>query len=544
VSSAAQGVAVIGLDAATFTVIDPLVAEGQLPHIAAVLAEGSSGVLRSTTHPLTPVAWTTMVTGVNAGRHGIWDFSGRDASGHHVQLVNGSHRRAAAVWEHAAAAGRRVGLYNVPFTWPAPAVDGFAVSGLDASARADRAVFPDSLADELRRTFGPLDDDHSFPLTPSGGVDVDRIRQLCSQRCDILEWLVERFDPELLFVVFMSADHVHHLAWPDWERRGPASVVADVYRILDEAVGRIRAIPALAEHATMIVSDHGGGALDGVIDLNAWLAREGLLTWRKGIGHAGAAGLGRQAMSAAYRAQRALPASVRDRLKRTAPALRERALELREVSAVDWSQTRAFAYGAFGNLVVNVRGRESQGIVEPGAEYESVRDDLTARALDLTDANGRRIVAAVHRKEDLFSGPELGRIPDLIVEFADYAWLGKAPLHEPSTQVWSEIRVGPGGCAPYVGSHRHEGVVALSGPSCRPGVTLAAAIEDICPTILHLLEAPAPHDLDGRPLVEALEREAVAAGAAAVAVPAHAIPYSEEAGDEVSARLRDLGYLE
>ena len=113
-------------------------------------------------------------------------------------------------------------------------------------------------------------------------MDVDRIRRLCSQRCDVLEWLVERFDPELLFVVFMSADHVHHLAWPDWERRGTASVVADVYRILDEAVGRIRAIPALAEHATMIVSDHGGGALDGVVDLNAWLAGEGLLTWQRG----------------------------------------------------------------------------------------------------------------------------------------------------------------------------------------------------------------------------------------------------------------------
>ncbi|HEV2592628.1 MAG TPA: alkaline phosphatase family protein [Gaiellaceae bacterium] len=541
-SARAQGVAVIGLDAATFTVIDPLVAEGQLPHIARVLAEGSSGVLRSTTHPLTPVAWTTMVTGVNAGRHGIWDFSARDASGHHVRLVNGSHRTAAAVWDYASTAGRRVGLFNVPFSWPAPAVDGFAVSGLDASARADRAVFPDSLADELRRTFGPLADDHSFPLTPTGAVDIDRVRKVCSQRCDVLEWLVERFDPELLFVVFMSADHVHHLAWPDWERRGAESVVADVYRILDEAVGRIRAIPALAEHATMIVSDHGGGALDGVVDLNAWLASEGLLTWRSGIGHAHPTGLGRQAMSAAYRAQRALPAAMRDRLKRAAPGMRERALELREVSAIDWSRTKAFAYGAFGNLVVNVRGRESHGIVGE-AEYESVRDDLISRALQLTGPDGRKIVAAVHRREDLFSGPELARLPDLIVEFADYAWLGKAPLHEPSSEIWTEIRVGPGGCAPYVGSHRHEGVVALSGPSCRQGVTLAAAIEDVCPTILQLLEAPAPHDLDGRPLLEALEREPVAAGSFAPLATAH-VSYTDEAGDEVSARLRDLGYLE
>src|SRR3954465_12365411 len=114
---------VVGLDAATFDVIDPLVEAGELPSLAGLLDRGARGRLRSTTHPLTPLAWTTMVTGVNAGRHGIWDFSRRDASGYRLELVNGSDARAPALWHRLAAAGRRVGVVNVPFTWPAPDVD-------------------------------------------------------------------------------------------------------------------------------------------------------------------------------------------------------------------------------------------------------------------------------------------------------------------------------------------------------------------------------------------------------------------------------------
>src|SRR3954449_2183396 len=87
---------VVGLDAATFDVIDPLVEAGDLPNLAGLLDRGARGSLRSTTHPLTPLAWTTMVSGVNAGKHGIWDFSERDASGYGLRLGEGRHHPAAA----------------------------------------------------------------------------------------------------------------------------------------------------------------------------------------------------------------------------------------------------------------------------------------------------------------------------------------------------------------------------------------------------------------------------------------------------------------
>src|SRR5688572_32958790 len=95
---------------------------GELPNIGRASREGARGILRSTTHPLTPHAWSTIVTGVNAGRHGIWDFTERDESGYQLRLVNGSFRRSPAVWDRLRRSERRLGIVNVPFTWPAPEV--------------------------------------------------------------------------------------------------------------------------------------------------------------------------------------------------------------------------------------------------------------------------------------------------------------------------------------------------------------------------------------------------------------------------------------
>src|SRR3954453_11742 len=149
----------------------PLVAAGALPNLARLLEGGARGTLRSTTHPLTPLAWTTMATGVNAGRHGIWDFSERDLSGHRLRGVNGSHSRAPALWTRLSQAGRRVGVVNVPFTWPAPDVNGFAIAGMDAAAREEGMTTPRELIHELQERFGRLLLDHSFPVDRDGKLD-------------------------------------------------------------------------------------------------------------------------------------------------------------------------------------------------------------------------------------------------------------------------------------------------------------------------------------------------------------------------------------
>ena len=534
---------VIGLDSATFDVVDPMLAAGELPNLARLCDSGARGVLRSTTHPLTPHAWATIVTGVNAGRHGIWDFTERDETGYQLRLVNGSFRKAPAVWDRLRRSGRRTGIVNVPFTWPAPEVDGFAFAGFDAAAREQGLTYPEELRDELRQRFGSLELDNKFPLT-DGKLDLDLVRRAAVQKVEIATWLAERFDPELLFVVFMAADHIHHLCWTEWEADGLASPVAEVYRVLDEAAGALAGLGG-AEGNVMVISDHGAGPLHGVVNLNAWLAAEGFLTYASGGGVAG-----RKLLGEALELRRYLPERLRYAAKQRLPGLREKTIERGDYTVMDWERTQAFAYGTFGNIVLNVRGREEQGIVEPGEEYDRVREAIAARLLELQGPEGERIVARVHRREDLFDGPELAKVPDLLVEFDRYAWLGKGNLKTRPESLWDEIEIEGGSEHSYVGSHRHEGVVVLSGPAVVAEAPVSGELVDIAPTMLYLLGEAIPADLEGRILMEALRPELLDERPPAYDddAPGEFEPQraelEEEGAAEVERRLRGLGYLE
>jgi predicted AlkP superfamily phosphohydrolase/phosphomutase len=531
----------IGLDAATFAVIEPMLEAGELPNLKRLFEGGSRGVLRSVTHPLTPHAWSTMTTGVNAGRHGIWDFTQRAESGYDLRLVNGSYRRAPAIWDRLSAAGVRSALVSIPFTWPAPQIAGCVLAGFDAADRDQGFTHPAGLLDELREQFGPLVLDYRFPIGSDGELDLDLVRRAAEQKVEIALWLAERYEPDLLFAVFMAADHTHHLCWDDWERRGLESRVAEVYRILDRAAGALA--DAAGEGDVLVVSDHGGGALDGVVNLNAFLADRGFLAYR-----GGSAALSRRAANRVFRLRRVFPESVRTWVKRRLPALRERAYEATAFTVVDWSRTRAYAYGTFGNVVINVRGREAEGIVDPG-DYGSVRAEVAEALRELRGRDGEPIVAAVHRREDLCYGPEISRVPDLIVEFSEYRWLGKGNLQSRSESLWDRIEIESSSHS-YVGSHRIEGIVSLTGPSAAAGRTIAADIADIAPTILYLLGQPLPSDLDGRLITEALDpalldaRPPEYADEESDVLVAAAESYSPEDEAAVEERLRSLGYLE
>ena len=538
---------VVGLDAATFDVIDPMIEAGELPNIARVLASGSRGVLRSTTHPLTTQAWTTMLTGVNAGRHGMWDFCERDETGYRLRMVNGSYRRAPAVWDYLTAANRRSGIVNVPFTWPAPEVNGFFFAGLDAAAREQGMANPASLMTELRDRFGVFEFDHSLPLDRDGYIDVERMKTAIEQKVDACLWLRERFDPDLLLVVFMAADHMQHYGWLEWEERGLESRVAVIYRHLDEAVGAIREAIGPDEDL-MLVSDHGAGRMTGVVNLNAWLAERGWLTYANLSVRRRE--LPRYTLYKLLEQRRRLPAGMLRFAKQRAPRLRDRVHELKEFVAIDFRRTRAFAYGNMGNVVINLRGREMHGTVEPGEEYDSVCEEIRAQALDLVDPeSGERLLAAVHRREELFHGPYLEKIPDLIFEFAGYAWAGKGNLMKRTPTIWDTVKMAGSGNESYVGTHRHEGIVAFTGPSAAGRHIATANIADIAPTILYLLGMRVPESLDGRVLEEIID-PALLDGRPPEYAETGAIEVGDvqdyAAGDlvEIEGRLRDLGYIE
>lgn len=536
---------VIGLDAATFDVIDPMVEAGELPNLKRLFDAGSRGPLRSTTPPITSQAWATAFTGVNAAKHGLWEFVERVDS-YRLRLVNGTFRRAPAVWDYLSTGDHTVGILTVPFTWPAQPVNGFVVSGFDSAGRERGMTYPDDLMDELRRRFGKLELNQKAPTDKNGVIDVESVRRAVAQQTEIALWLSERFDPDLFVAVYMAIDHAQHYSWTDWEERGVDSRLAEVYRIHDAATG------ALVEAAgpdcdILVMSDHGGGRLTRTVNLNGWLAGEGFLSYAEGLSLRRGEEIGRQAVFKLLQGRRFLPRSWRNFAKQRAPGLRDRAHELKEYTLIDWPKTRAFAYGYMGSVVVNVRGRERNGTVDPGDDYDRVCAEIAARALELTDPEtGERIVEAVHRRESLFNGPELEKVPDLIFEFKNYEWAGKGNLQQRTETIWDAVN--PDGFA-LVGGHRAQGIVALAGPSARAGGTINASIEDIASTVMYLMGEPVPLDFEGRVIEEGLnqgllERDPPRYGDSDHVELAAIQTYSPEETAEVEDRLRGLGYVE
>jgi predicted AlkP superfamily phosphohydrolase/phosphomutase len=206
---------------------------------------------------------------------------------------------------------------------------------------------------------------------------------------------------------------------------------------------------------------------------------------------------------------------------------------------VDWSRTLAYSIGHVGQIFVNLKGREPEGIVEPGAEQESVRQRVTEALRDLHHpATGQPLVDKIIPVDQVVHGPYANRSPDLHIVMDGYRTISFPLFATDNRIVTRQIRGDSG-------SHRLHGIFIASGPEIRTGKTIQDAhILDLAPTILHLMGLPVPDDMDGNVLTQALTTsrsiefrtvsptdEGIQAG------------LSEEETTEVEDRLRALGYL-
>ena len=123
---------ILGLDGATWTVLDPIRKRGLMPNLDALLAQSASGTLRSTIPPVTSAAWTTMMTGCGPARHGVFDHRWYDAAAGQMRVNHSARVRVPTVWHEISRAGRSTISLNLPVTYPPLDVRGIVVSGLDA----------------------------------------------------------------------------------------------------------------------------------------------------------------------------------------------------------------------------------------------------------------------------------------------------------------------------------------------------------------------------------------------------------------------------
>lgn len=543
-------VVILGLDGGTWGVLDRFVARGLMPNLGRLVEDGYRADLLSTVPPITPVAWSSMVTGTNPGKHGVFGFlSGRDEpGGYSPPPVSSATLAAPALWRMASDAGLRSIVLSVPLTYPAEPVNGYMVTGMFTPGNLPGATHPPDLMGRLvehgsmpkfqldftrRRERGRGDEVLRRALS-DGAAEYFRDLDEVQERLLDATRLLSREPWDFLMAVLIGTDRLQHVFWDAidaYEERPDSPVsrhIAEFYRRTDDAIGEFARLAGDRGHV-MLVSDHGFGACAGRFAVGRWLVDEGYSVYRP-------------------RRLYATARSVADRLG--VKKLVHRVLGGRKVSRIirnesvplDWERSRAyFAAGTYG-VRVNLKGRESKGIVEPGEEYESLRSEIRERALRVKDAvSGKQIFSHAWYREELYEGPEVSWAPDIV--------LGPDPGLGCALIAGDPGR--PGLVLPSPksrGSHRPEGIFLLSGPGVRgPKRHAVADIVDVAPTALRLLGVAVPAWIDGHLPKDAFEglpdeRTSVRHDGEADNRRDHA--YTDDEESEIRERLRNLGYID
>ncbi len=567
----------IGFDGATFDLIRPWAESGKLPTFKKLMDGGAWSELRSTVPPVTASAWSSFMTGKNPGAHGLFDFMRRRDGSYDLAPVSALDRDGKTVWDLIGDAGKQVIVMNVPVTWPPQPVNGLLVTGMLTPRGTDNYTYPRALADELREHIGEYivysDEVYS---KGRGEILLNALKYSADQRVKAAEYVLIKYPWDFFMLVFPETDTVSHGLWsaydPTHHEHDPAEAarfrdgILEIYQHLDALLARLIAklnaqaviaseanpLPHPPPSATgegrgggdttiLLMSDHGHGPVRNFLYVNNYLAQLGYLKFKPNLSIRAKQFTFRMGLTprAIYKMLLAMGLG---KLRRTLDKRRGgRGLLKRfflSFNDVDWSRTRAYSIGYIGEVHINLRGREPQGIVEPGAEYERTRDEIISHLRELKLPDDSPLVEYIWKKEEIYSGAHLAEAPDILflprkletIAFGDFEF-GSNKIIEPSYGVSS--------------SHRMNGIFIASGAGVKnAGEFSGAQLIDLSPTILHLLGLPVPRDMDGRVLSEIFaDVRAVEYGGSAEGRAAVTGGYSEEEEQQVIERLKDLGYL-
>lgn len=526
-------IVVLGIDGATFDIIKPLAKDGRLPNLKKLMEEGVHGVLNSTVPPVSPVAWTSFMTGTAPEKHGIFDFSGKVPGAYRFKINTAGDRRTPPLWKYLSDAQKRVFIAGVTMTFPPDAVNGYMMSGLGAPPNADaRALaYPPEFGAEIESRFG------RYLMVPEADLRIlhrsdrekrkylDGIFAQVDYRVNLFKymWAKEEFDFSMLF--FLDTDGISHYFWRYMDnlhrqhQRGDfADAIVRVYEKIDSAVGELMSV-IRGRAGLVLVSDHGFGPMNRVLFLNNWLASRGYLSFKRPSPIALAA------------------AKVASLVKGIRRSVR------REII---WERSRAYFSGTVGNIFINLKGREMAGTVER-SEYASLCSAIVKDLIAYRDPeNGESIVDQAFLKDS----PENDRertAPDIVVTFKKgYGVVGdEIALHDitDTGEIVADARN-------WSGNHEKEGIFMAWGGPFRKGYSFhEAEIIDVAPTILYALQVPIPRNMDGRTLQHVFTEDFAGS---------HEIRFSggqDEAGtaakplddaerQAIEEQLRNLGYME
>ncbi len=526
-------VLMIGLDGATFSLLDPLIKQGDMPFLGGVIEKAVRANLMSTRHPLTPQAWTSMITGRSPTAHGIYDFLRPvflAGGGVFLNINDFRDNHCETIWSIANRHKQRATSLNFYGMAPAPAIDGYVISGFIPWRHLKQATYPKQLYDEVRalpnfnyRLLGMdiaeekkcVQGLHQGEHEPWIELQNTRDRAWAELTCH----LMKKDRTELTAVVLDGPDKLQHLFWrfvdpalkekepSDWHKR-IHELSVDFYRGLDRNL-KMMFDAAGPDTDILITSDHGFGPTTEIFYVNEWLARKGYLHWSNNAQDDSIGQL-------------------------TADKIKD------HLSMIDWKKTLAFSPTPSSNAIF-VRRDTGTGFGVKEDDYLSFVLKLQSELLAVRDPanpDGQPIVVGADLNK-LRGSNFVEPCPDITLRLRDGGLVSILKSNEILTQRPSAD-----------GTHRPEGIFIGHGPRFRQGVRLNSLdILDISPLILTLLGIPVPSDMEGRVPTEALVGEHTMRRGEATFVPANAddsdrAEASEEEREALMNQLKILGYMD
>jgi predicted AlkP superfamily phosphohydrolase/phosphomutase len=528
------------LDGATWKLLRKWVQDGSLPNLARLYANGARGTLISTVPSATCPALPSLFTGKNPGNLGIFSFL--KANGAPFRFDDISDMRIWNVLDHH---GKSSCVVDVRITYPPEPLNGVMVSGTPIPKEKHIACYPADLEERLGRRIETISIFRKHVNKQHGGRgDVLQIadetlgdlRDYTEERYSVLSHLTSEREYDFIFTWYGDVDSIQHIAWNRPE------VILRHFERIDDQIGRF--LRDFEGSNIIIMSDHGFQKNYHLrFMVNMWLRQEGflefsgnpLIWWLFNTG--------------TRMLRRLISKRTLQKFRRRQQAARSDKVSddvvlvdsYRNIPGINWRRTKAYFRNTWGIQIVK------ENLTE---DYEVFRERLLQVMRAYTAPSGIRPFARVWKKEEVYAGKYLSQLPDIVYQLHEDC--SADPMRVSGSVIQSKMRFFKGERAVYwTGNHLYdrEGIFLGFGPGFAKGCDIQPAhIEDIAPTVYHLLGCAIPNDLDGRVITEALsERLRSQEPEYFTPRPSHKSEKEIRATDEeesIKQQLRDMGYLQ
>lgn len=428
-----------------------------MPNFHRLMKNGIFGKLRSSTPPSSTNAWLSMATGKSSESFGIYDYVYRkNRSYTDIGVVNSTLVKDDYIWDILSKNRKRAIVVNMPMTYPPKKINGFMVSGILTPSEKSHYTYPDDLKQEINNKL----DTYQIRIPDVRKIKkeelVEKLFNLTEMRFKLIKYMLVQKEWDFFMGVIYSTDALMHNFWRYIDRKHRkyennekmTERIREYFRYVDSEIGKI--VSEVGKETTIILmSDHGAKRMDGRINLNNWLLKEGYLV---------------------LKSKPKEPVSI-------------------FMADVDWKKTKAFAFGAYyASVFINLKGRDPEGCVKK-PEYKKLKKELIKKLKNIPDDRGKKM------NTKIFEVPEGENSPDLLVYFDDLHWGTNSTVGNKTLYSWATEK------GPDDAIHASPGFFLIHDKSIsKKRFEGRRDIRDITPTILKIMGIKIPNDVEGKPI--------------------------------------------